>query len=136
MKSISNQLREFDVPLSLLEKVEKFETDYYQNKNQILDLEENNELLQFNLNQVAENHSLQLVDISKKLSKTKKNLGDNEMLNEIMLQKAKIIDHFTMAYLAEMELKPSEIRMITNVTQDGEIQMYFEKHSDIIMPGE
>ncbi len=136
MKSLHSKLKEFDISQELLNDIQKFETDYYETKNQILDIIEENELLQFNLNQVAQNHSLQLTDISKKLNKTQKNLGENETLKEIMLQRAKILDHFTMAYMAEMELKPSKIRLVTNVTDNGEIQMYFEKHSDIIMPGE
>ena len=74
-----------------------------------------------------------LTDISRKLNTTLKNLGEDEMIKDLMLQRAKILDHFTMAYMADSKLKPKELKLIQSVNENNEIEMYFEKHSLIIV---
>jgi hypothetical protein len=77
-------------------------------------------------NQDNQDHQNALVEISKKLAKTQKELGQDEMLAELMLERAKILDHFTMAYLADTGYKPSEIKLGTSMS-DNSIYFFFEK---------
>lgn len=136
MQSLENKLIESGYSIvnpKLFNEISKMENLYYGALNKNEDLFEERENLRFEIESLKKDDQKCLVDISKKLSTTLKSLGEDEMLKELMLQRAKILDHFTLSYLAEMELKPSQIKLIQSVNVNGEIEMYFEKHSNIIL---
>ena len=139
MKSLANRLVLIGFNSTnpeLFEEIKKFETSHYMMGNVLKNVQEHNGKIHYELHQLKEDDLKALVDISKKLSITLKGLGEDEMIKEIMLMRAKIMDHFTLAYLAEMELPPSQIKLVQCVNANGEIEMYFEKHSNIILPGD
>lgn len=77
---------------------------------------------------------LSLIDISKRLNKTLKGSGEDEMISQLMLERAKIMDHFTLAYLADTGFKPSEIKLVQGMNNRTEMfEMYFEKITTIIL---
>lgn len=133
MQSLANKLKESGYNIvnpKLFKEVEALENLYHATSNRNKDLAEENESLIF---QIQNDDQKCLVDISKKLNETLKSVGQNEMINQLMLERAKILDHFTMAYMAELNLKPSEVKLIQSVNHNGDVEMYFEKHSNIIV---
>lgn len=136
MESLANKLIKSGynvVNPKLFKEIESLEDKFYELENDHLETIERMGELRHERNELLKDDQNALVDISKKLSTTLKSLGEDEMLKELMLQRAKIMDHFTMAYLTEMELKPSQIKLIQSVNENNEIEMYFEKHSLIIV---
>ena len=105
-------------------------------KKELIECRKDNNLLQLSINVAKEDHQNKLAEISKKLSKVLKTDGDDEMIAELQLHRATIMDHFTLAYMAELELKPSEIKLVQGINSDGYVEMYFVKNSLILMPGE
>ena len=138
MKSLSNQYKEIYkdqiINSSLAENISDFESEHYKVKNENTELKEDMEQIKFELDQLKKDDSNALVDISKKLSEALKSGGEDELLKQFALNRAKIMDHFTMAYIAELNLKPSQVQLVQGVNDDGEVVMYFEKHSTLILP--
>lgn len=135
MQSLENKLIESGYNLvnpDLFNQIVEMEKMYYGASNINLDLQEEINHLNFKFDQLQIDDQKCLVDISKKLSTTLKTFGEDEMLNQIMLMRAKILDHFTLAYISELKLKPSQVKLIQSVNNNNEIEMYFEKHSEII----
>jgi len=131
------------------EKQLLIEADKYENKFQELE-KTNNELHEEKLelmHQVTRNtHKDELIEISKKIkNKMKKDLrGIQEKeknalvgwLAEVQLLKATILDHFTMAYMADSGLGPKDVKLLQNKLPNGSVEFIFEKNSSIIMPGD
>ena len=119
---------------SFAKLIDKFETDHFKMKNEYSDLIEDFDQLKFELESIKKDDSNNLVNISKKLNKILKKSGEKEMVEQVLLQRAKILDHFTLAYLAETGLKPSEIKLVQGYDENGFFEMHFEKNTQIIMP--
>lgn len=136
MKSLANQFKENNLILSdeLYQGLIDFESAHYKMKNEHSDLKEECEELKYSLKQIRENDENALTDISKKLSKVLKNEGEKELIAQFSLNRARIMDHFTMAYIAELKLKPSQVKLVQGVNEEGFIEMFFEKHSNLILP--
>lgn len=138
MKSLANQLKDYrvgDLP-TFSKNIEKFESAHYKLKNDHAELHENFAQLTYELSKLNQSHQLALTEISKKLNKTLKGFGDDAMVTELALSRAKVLDHFVLAYMAELGLKPSEIKMVQGFDKDGYVEVYFEKNSKILLPGE
>ena len=132
--SIANQLtaQGFNEADQLLfKRIKKLEESFYSQKNEIVQLKEDLEHKEYELDLLRKTDSDHLVDISKKLNKTVKSLGEDEMIKELVLIRGKVIDHFILAYSAETGLKPSELRLIQGVGEDGFVAIYFEKKDEV-----
>ena len=70
-----------------------------------------------------------LTDISKKLSEVLKNENTDELLSELMLYRAQALDHFTLAYMAEKGVLPSDIKMLSGYNKHGYYEVFFELKS-------
>lgn len=140
MKSLLNQLKEVlsgKDPIPFLDfgnQLNTFESNHYKLKNEHADLQEEYDQLKFEVQQVKQDDANWLVELSKKLAKTFKSGGADKMLAELTLHRAKIMDHFTMAYMAELNLKPSEVKLIQGINEQGYVEMYFEKNSLVLLP--
>lgn len=137
MKSLVNQAKELlykGETAAFIENLDNFETNHYELRNEYLNLEEEFDQLKYELAELKKSDSNALTDISKKLSKTLKNEGEKELVIQFQLNRAKIMDHFTMAYIAELNLKPSQVKLVQGVNDEGFVEMYFEKHSNLILP--
>lgn len=92
------------------------------------------EVLEKELTRFQADDILSLIDISKRLNKTLKGSGEDEMIAQLMLERAKIMDHFTLAYLADTGFKPSQIKLVQGMNNRTEMfEMYFEKITTIIL---
>ena len=130
MQSIANKLREINFDKSApwtFERIEKFEIDHYKMKNDYADMRENLKQVKYELDQIKKDDKFQLTEISKKLSKTSKNSGQDEMMKDLALMRAKIMDHFMLAYLADTGLKPNEVKIVQGFNDEGYVEIYFEK---------
>lgn len=93
-----------------------------------------NENLKKELTKPQADDILCLIDLSKKLNVKLKSEGESAMVSELMLQRAKVMDHFTLAYLADTGFKPSEIKLVQGMNNQTEMfEMYFEKITNIIL---
>ena len=144
MRSIVHRLLKIDFDClnpDLFKAIESLESNYYKLKNENADLDEQYEDLRYEsknlkieLDKLKTDDQKSLTDISKKLSNALKNEGEKEMIEIFVLNRAKILDHFTMAYVAELNLKPSQVKLVQGVGEDGFVEMFFEKHSNLILP--
>lgn len=78
-----------------------------------------------------------LCEISKDLNKhlNDENLAD--FMAELIVLRNKIRDNFMLAYMAEENLSPSQLRCVNETDSAGiVIGFYFEKKSNIILPGQ
>ena len=82
--------------------------------------------------EITKNDQESLIDISKKLNAIHKTLGEDRMFQQLMLHRAKIMDHFALAYMADTGFKPSEIKLVQGINEDGYVEMFFEKNSKIL----
>lgn len=135
MKSIANEYWDSEKEsMCFFEKLEKFELNHYKQKNELAEAKEEIERLKFELTKFQADDILSLIDISKRLNKTLKGSGEDEMVSQLMLERAKIMDHFTLAYLADTGFKPSEIKLVQGMNNRTEMfEMYFEKITTIIL---
>ena len=75
----------------------------------------------------------QLGEISKTISKTFKEGELKRYVEEMIKLKAKIIDQFCLAYIAEKELSPSQVQFVQHVDEHGAIEMFFEEKRSILL---
>ena len=78
------------------------------------------------------NAQYQLGVMSKRLGKLIKNNELKEYVEQLLELKGKIIDQFTLAYMAETQLLPSQIKFIQETDEFGVVEFSFEKKSLII----
>lgn len=126
---------------NIYSELSEFETEHYKLVNENRENIEQIDQLKFDLlnaitelDQIKTNDQNVLTDISKKLSSTLKIDGEDDLMTQFVFERSKIMDHFTMAYIAELKLKPSQVKLVQGVNEDGLIEMYFEKHSNLILP--
>lgn len=101
-----------------------------QAKNKVLQKEL--DLIRMENQQLKADPQNQLIEISKKLSKVLKKSGEDEMIAQLALDRAKVLDHFTLAYMGDLKLRPSEVKLVQGFNADGYFEMFFEKNSKII----
>ena len=94
-------------------------------------VQENKELKE-KIENFENDHVNNLTAMSKKLNKNVIGKNMDEVAQEISLMRAKILDHFMMAYLAETGLKPNEVKMVHGTNSDGYFELYFVKNTKII----
>ena len=136
MQSLTNRFSEIQIDLTHPQefgRLSELESAYYRLKNENAQLVESNDQLKHELNEFQKNDEYQLSEISRKLKKEFKNLGEEKMLSKLVLMRSKILDHFTLAYIAELGCKPSEAKLIQEPGPDG-VELYFEKKTNIILP--
>lgn len=144
MRSLTNQYTDLHTnnkSLCFYKNIKSFESMHYKMANLFREHVERHDQLQFEhdqlkleLNKLKKDDQKILTDISKKLNNVLKDQGEKELLIQLQLNRAKILDHFTLAYLSELDLKPSQIKLVQGVNDEGYVEMYFEKHSDLILP--
>ena len=136
MASIANQLKQINFhaiqPL-LFKQIERFENEFYKLKNKHSNTLEELEHQEYTLDLLRKKDDDHLVDISKRLTGILKNHGQDKMIEELLLARAKIMDHFTLAYMAELKLNPSEIKLVQGIDSEGYVEIYFVKNSPIIL---
>lgn len=132
MKSIVNRIKElgFSKPEKFIHLIDELETNHNNLKNAYADLFEKKLQVDYELAQLKENPQNQLKEVSKKLSKTMKELGEDEMISQLVYQRSIILDHFALAYMAETGKKPSECKLVTQPGVDG-VEIFFEDKYDL-----
>jgi len=140
-QSLANQLRaiKFDEQNpQLFGKIEQFEDYYYQLKNACEDLKEDLKRISWDLAQTKESDRANLDRLSKKINKSFKDYGDDEGMNILLLNRNRIMDHFFLAYIADLSndektrLSPRQVKMIQEVV-GSEIHIYFKRYSGDIL---
>jgi len=114
--------------MTIVEKLKKIEFDLnYPNTFEYIEKMEAEYIERF------DKHKDALTDVSKKLGKVIKAGGQAQMLAEMQLYRAEIMDHFALAYMEEMKLMPSQIKLVQEFVDDT-FQMYFvQKTGNIIL---
>lgn len=136
MKSIENTLKEIEFDIArpaIFEQIQVLEGLYYKLVNSYRDLEESRLELKYELDQLKNDDQRQLTSMSKKLNKLLRAGSEDEVVSHIMVNRATILDHFAMAYMAETGSKPSEIKMLSGMNSDGHFEIYFDKKSEIVL---
>lgn len=145
MKSIISSYKTWhkDESYSLIfsKEIELLEDEFYQTKNSLADAKEEIKELQWQLKQSKEeveelksDDVANLTSISKKMSKVLKGNGEKAMIQEIALERAKILDHFSLAYLADSGLEIGNLQLVQGVDpQTGMFEIYFTKKTKIIL---
>ena len=136
MKSLVNRFKELEKwqNISFEVSLENFERDFYKLKNENADLKEEIKELKYQLKSIKEDDKNCLKNLSKKMVSVLKVSGEEELIKQITLERAKIIDHFTLAYLAESGANISQVKLVQDRDAlTGSIEMYFEKKTSIIL---
>jgi ribosomal protein S3 len=94
------------------------------------ELEKRNEELEAQIED--KKHDVELEKIKARLAEVFESEDQAEVMANFLIHRNNLLDNFRLAYMAEMELLPSQVKLVQRENEHGEIELFFDKNSKII----